>query len=101
MCVTPRRRTKDRPAPEQVFTPSRPVGPEMWANRESAGPDGGVQRRFQRQLAEPGRQIVLYGDTGVGKTSLVEHVVISAEEIGLVRVECGPPLATMLQEALR
>ena len=72
----------------------------MWASRESAGPEGGVQRRFQRQLAEPGRQIVLYGDTGVGKTSLVEHVVVSAEEVGLVRVECGPPLATMLQEAL-
>lgn len=89
------------PPPEEVFTPARPAGPEMWAAREFSGPDspGGLQARFLSRLIEPGRQIVLYGDTGVGKTSLVEHVC-SANEIKLIRVECGPTSSVMLEEAL-
>jgi AAA ATPase domain len=89
------------PDPSEVFTPARPVGPEMWASREFAGHDRaqGLQRRFEERIAEPGRQIVLYGDTGVGKTSLVEHVC-NTNGIEFVRVECGQPLKEMLREAL-
>jgi hypothetical protein len=89
------------PLPEEVFTPARPAGPEMWAAREFSGTDSpdGLQARFLSRLVEPGRQIVLYGDTGVGKTSLVEHVC-STNDIDLIRVECGPPFPEMLQEAL-
>lgn len=93
--------SKAAPDPNEVFTPARPVGPEMWASREFAGQDRvqGLQRRFEERIAESGRQIVLYGDTGVGKTSLVEHVC-RTNEIEFVRVECGQPLTEMLQEAL-
>lgn len=94
------RRRSQPPKPEAVFTPARPVGPHMWASRESSGASAaGVQRRFEQRLAEPGRQVVLYGDTGVGKTSLVEHVC-ATNEIGYIRVECGQTFSDMLQEAL-
>jgi hypothetical protein len=86
--------------PGVVFTPARPVQPHMWASRErSGGAAAGVQRRLEDRLSEPGRQIVLYGDTGVGKTSLVEHVC-NAKRIGYIRVECGQSFTDMLQEAL-
>lgn len=72
-----------RPRPEEYFTPRSPVSPEMFARRE----EGRLQQRLEDGLKELGSQIMLYGDTGVGKTSLLLHV---AEELGLgvARIEC-------------
>jgi SpoVK/Ycf46/Vps4 family AAA+-type ATPase len=67
----------------------------MFASRHYAD----LQERFQERLGEPGRQIVLYGDTGVGKTSLVRYVC-ETQEIKMVYVECGLRFEEMLKEAL-
>ena len=81
--------------PGQVFTPARPVRPDMFASRHYAD----LQETFEQSLSEPGRQIVLYGDTGVGKTSLVRYIR-DTKEIHMVEVECGMPFEAMVNEAL-
>ncbi len=91
----------ERPDPAEVFTPARAVGPEMWARRMYAGhstPEG-LQKRFEQRMGEVGRQIVLHGDTGVGKTSLVQHI-LDTRKVDYIRVECGQPFDTMIKEAL-
>lgn len=94
-------RQKLRPDPGDVFTPARAVSREMWASRVYAGPNqpGGLQRRFEQRVADVGRQIVLHGDTGVGKTSLVQHIC-ETKRIRYVHVECGQPFEVMIREAL-
>jgi hypothetical protein len=72
-----------RPEPESVFTPRAPVSREMFARRD----EGRLQQRFGDALREPGSQIMLYGDTGVGKTSLVLHVA-SEMNLSVARIEC-------------
>jgi Cdc6-like AAA superfamily ATPase len=66
--------------PEEVFTPHAPVSARMFAGRP-------VERRLERALTQPGTQVLLFGDTGVGKTSLLNHVV---ERRGrkMLRIEC-------------
>jgi hypothetical protein len=78
----------------------------MWIDRtddealKGAGQcDGGVQTRMQRSLREPGKQIVVYGETGVGKTSLVEHACRSLDS-DWVAVQCSTDLEAVLKEAL-
>jgi AAA domain len=81
--------------PAQVFTPAQPVQRDMFAGRRY----GDLQDRFQDRLNEPGRQIVLYGDTGVGKTSLVTYIC-ETQDVPMIRVECGQPFDAMLMESL-
>lgn len=81
--------------PAKVFTPAEPVHRDMFANRRY----GDLQGKVQDRLNEPGRQIVLYGDTGVGKTSLISYLC-ETEGIPMIRVECGQPFESMLMEAL-
>jgi putative ribosome biogenesis GTPase RsgA len=57
-------------APEEVFTPATPVSDDMFANRKFED----LQDRVEAALREHGRQVVLFGLTGVGKTSLIEHL---------------------------
>jgi Cdc6-like AAA superfamily ATPase len=85
-----------KPAPESVFTPRAPVSREMFARRD----DGRLQQRFEDALREPGSQIMLYGDTGVGKTSLVLHVA-NEMNLGVARIECfsGKSFHDLLSEA--
>lgn len=84
-----------KPTPEQVFTPSRPVSDDMFAARRYED----LQDRVEGALREEGRQAILYGLTGVGKTSLVSHVCRS-RRVKFVRVECGPTFEGMVTEAL-
>ncbi len=67
----------------------------MFATRRHEG----IEERIQGALREPGRQIVAYGPTGVGKTSLVRFLC-HKNAIKFVRVECGPDFETMLKDAL-
>ena len=56
--------------PEEVFTPASPVRDDMFATRRHAG----IEERVQGALGERGRQIIAYGPTGVGKTSLIRFL---------------------------
>jgi hypothetical protein len=55
----------------------------MFARRD----EGRLQQRFEESVLELGSQLMLYGDTGAGKTSLVLHVA-NEMKIGVARVEC-------------
>jgi hypothetical protein len=78
-----------------VFTPASPVSDDMFATRKYED----LQDRVEAALREHGRQVVLFGLTGVGKTSLVEHLC-RVRGVKYVRVECGPPFEDMMREAL-
>jgi MoxR-like ATPase len=58
-----------------------------------------LQDRVENALREQGRQVVLFGLTGVGKTSLVGYLC-RRRKISYRRVECGPPFEDMMREAL-
>jgi hypothetical protein len=81
--------------PEDVFTPATPVQEDMFASRRHEH----LEDRVDSALGQRGRQVVLYGDTGVGKTSLVRHLC-RQRAIKMVRVECGPPFDEMIRHAL-
>lgn len=78
-----------RRRPEDVFTPKTIASREMFARRNEPDLIGipGVQDTLTEALAEQGGQVLVYGDTGVGKSSLVRY---AAEDAGLqqVNVEC-------------
>lgn len=61
--------------PEQVFTPKAVVTREMFEKREEDDPQarGRLQEVLEEALLERGAQVVIYGDTGVGKTSLLKY----------------------------
>jgi AAA+ superfamily predicted ATPase len=82
-------------SPEDVFTPAKPVSTDMFATRRHER----LQDRVEEALNEPGRQVVLYGDTGVGKTSLIMYLA-AQRGISMLRVECGPSFEEMMRDAL-
>lgn len=75
--------------PESVFTPKTIVTREMFARRNESDLDGmpGLQDTLQDALREKGGQILLYGDTGVGKSSLLQYAA-EDEGLGIALVEC-------------
>ncbi len=81
--------------PEDVFTPARPVSDDMFATRQYEH----LQDRVEAALDEQGRQVILFGLTGVGKTSLVDYLCRN-RKIRRVRIECGATFEDMLSEAL-
>jgi MoxR-like ATPase len=81
--------------PDEVFTPATAVRDDMFATRRHEH----LQDRLESALGERGRQIVLYGLTGVGKTSLVRYLC-RQRGIPYVRVECGPTFDDMMRDAL-
>jgi predicted GTPase len=59
--------------PEEVFTPRTVVSREMFTRRNEPDLYGnaGLQDSLVEAIREPGAQILVFGDTGVGKSSLV------------------------------
>ena len=82
------RHRRKRP-PQEIFTPKSVVRREMFARRNEPDLQGrpGVQDRLREALRDPGGQVLIYGDTGVGKSSLLRY---AAEDEGLatVSIEC-------------
>ncbi|GGD90902.1 DNA-binding protein [Microbacterium murale] len=72
-----------------MFTPKTIVTREMFARRNEPDLEGnpGLQDTLQDALRERGGQILLYGDTGVGKSSLLKYAA-EDEGLGTVVVEC-------------
>ena len=61
----------------------------MFERRNEADLDGnpGLQDNLRDALREAGGQVVLFGDTGVGKSSLLRYAA-EDEQLGVVTVEC-------------
>jgi len=61
--------------PEDVFTPRQPPTREMFTRRNEADLYGnpGLQDRVRDALRERGGQVILFGDTGVGKSTLLKY----------------------------
>lgn len=80
--------------PEDIFTPKTIVTREMFERRNEPDADGnpGVQDRLQDALRERGAQVLIFGDTGVGKSSLVKYAA-EDEYLEAVTVECGSDMS--------
>lgn len=90
--------------PEDVFTPRTIVTPDMFERRNEPDLDGlpGLQDSLQDALRERGGQVLLYGDTGVGKSSLLKYAA-EDELLDYVLVECSTGMSydDILEAAIR
>ncbi|MFE5835819.1 AAA family ATPase [Arthrobacter sp. NPDC056493] len=90
--------------PEDVFTPRTIVTPDMFERRNEPDLEGlpGLQDSLQDALRERGGQVLLYGDTGVGKSSLLKYAA-EDEVLDYVLVECSTGMSydDMLEAAIR
>jgi hypothetical protein len=69
--------------PEDVFTPAAPaVDSIVYAQRR------GLERQFQDTLNEQGAQVLVYGDSSIGKTSFV-LTELRHKKTACVRVQCS------------
>jgi len=90
--------------PEEIFTPKTIVTRQMFERRNEPELNGnpGLQDSLQDALREKGGQVLLYGDTGVGKSSLLKYAS-EDERLATVTVECLSSMghADILQELIR
>lgn len=90
--------------PEDIFTPKQIVSREMFAKRNESDLRGnpGLQDFLRDALLDRGGQVLIYGDTGVGKSSLLKY---AAEDEGkqTVVVECmhSKSYTDLLEDAIR
>lgn len=75
--------------PEEVFTPKTIVTRQMFEKRNESDIEGrpGLQDSLVDALRETGGQVLLYGDTGVGKSSLLKYAA-EDEKKGFVSISC-------------
>jgi len=73
---------ESRLAPDDVFTPRQPPSREMFTKRNEADVYGnpGLQDRTREALRERGGQLIMFGDAGVGKSTLLKY---AAEDEGM------------------
>lgn len=81
--------------PEDVFTPAGALAPGMFASRSHTR----LEVALVDALREAGRHVALFGWTGVGKTSLVEHVCARLG-VSYVVADCGGNAEEILEYAL-
>ncbi|MFJ6155758.1 AAA family ATPase [Pseudarthrobacter sp. NPDC092184] len=90
--------------PEDVFTPRTIVTAAMFERRNEPDLGGlpGLQDSLQDALRERGGQVLLYGDTGVGKSSLLKYAA-EEEMLDFVLVECNTGMSydDILESAIR
>jgi hypothetical protein len=75
--------------PESVFTPKTIVSREMFTKRNESDLNGnpGLQDNLRDAIRDVGGQVVLFGDTGVGKSSLIRYAAEDESRKSLT-VEC-------------
>ena len=69
--------------PEEVFTPGMPAV-ENFVDRPE------LVRSVVDAFRTPGKQVVLYGETGGGKTSAAHYILSKKLQAAYVRVQCQP-----------
>lgn len=84
---------------EQAFTPFAPIDlPEFFAGRTEA------VRRVEAEIAAPGRHVAIFGERGVGKTSLAQLASFflrrSEEETHFIRCERSSTFDTIFADVL-
>jgi len=90
--------------PEDVFTPKTIATREMFERRNEPdlADNPGLQDNLRDALREQGGQVILFGDTGVGKSSLLRY---AAEDEGLdfITVECfsSKTYEDLIEDAIR
>jgi hypothetical protein len=103
-CVLVSALMTDEMEPRDVFTPHTVATRTMFTRRNEPDLHGnsGLQDLLMEAIRERGSQIVLYGDTGVGKTSLFQY---AAEDVGaspvIVRCSKRRSFEEHIEEALR
>ncbi|MEZ5210756.1 ATP-binding protein [Gordonia sp. PP30] len=90
--------------PEDIFTPKTIATREMFERRNERDLDDnpGLQDSLGEALRELGGQVVIYGDTGVGKSSLLRYAS-EDESMECVIVEClsSKNYDDLMEDALR
>lgn len=90
--------------PEAVFTPKTIASREMFERRNEPDIDGnpGLQDNLRDALRERGGQVILFGDTGVGKPSLLRYAA-EDEERNFITVECfsSKTYDDLIEDAIR
>lgn len=90
--------------PEDVFTPKTIASREMFErrNEDDASGNPGLQDNLQDGLREVGGQVILFGDTGVGKSSLLRYAA-EDEKLSTVTVECfsSKSYDDLIEDAIR
>lgn len=90
--------------PESIFTPKTIATREMFERRNENDLDGnpGLQDNLQDALRELGGQVVLYGDTGVGKSSLLRYAA-EDEQLDAITIECfsSKSFEDLIEDAIR
>lgn len=90
--------------PEDIFTPTAIATKEMFERRNEPDQAGnpGLQDRLVQAIKRPGTQIRVHGDTGVGKSSLVNFAAAESDRKALT-VECRSAMdfADMTEQAIR
>lgn len=90
--------------PEEVFTPNAVATKAMFERRNEPDQFGnpGLQDRVIEAFRQQGAQLRVFGDTGVGKTSLITFAAAEVGRTPLI-VECrtGHDYADLLEQAIR
>ena len=81
------------PTPDRVFTPRAPVDDQMFVNRVG----GQIGYKLTAGMSELGSQVIVYGDTGVGKTSLVLRV--GGEAVARFECHAAKSFADLINDA--
>lgn len=90
--------------PEDVFTPKTIATREMFERRNEPDLDGnpGLQDNLRDAMREQGGQVILFGDTGVGKSSLLRYAA-EDERLEFITVECfsSKTYEDLIEDAIR
>ncbi|HVH52351.1 MAG TPA: hypothetical protein VM690_09415, partial [Gaiellaceae bacterium] len=91
------------PDPGDVFTPRNSPSREMFTKRNEADLDGnpGLQDRTRDALRERGGQLIMFGDAGVGKSTLLKY---AAEDEGMKMIsikEVSKSFDDLIDSAIR